>query len=518
MKKYASDLFDLNKMITNRLNVVYAPMGSGKTTLFKVILKKKKCLMIAPYKSCLDDFGLVKSYTKANTRLNHQFLYPGQLINTVTNSWPSNIDLTDEVVIEKATKDYVNNLPSSPITHILFDEVDFMWTQANLTHITNTKFHTRAVIIWEYILKALYRKFILIGQTSTLIPKSRILDIGGQLQVDAFTSVRFNSITPVLVDKNVHHDKLFKIAIDRSIAEVKQLPTLVYKSSFSGSDIKYMDKMVKQFGKRVLVVMRKEKSPMIGPSTHPEIAINHINAIEANNSSITSQSKYVHFKLININTALDKITPSPDPYKYFDYIFINTSSSRQVSLKKVRGNKTTKVRVITIGNKLTNTSHQAAGRFRDNRVDITHYLNGFGQKDIPSFSGQKLWGKLYQIDPCLKHYMKHDEVITVQIYLKYVGLGKFKSYFRFKMNTFFPHIDKQQKIQATWIPKPKVNKPTSTKAHRIGVLDSWLKTASKLKQKQTYKSYEAYCNSIKEASYNKNDFGKLKRAIMKKQP
>ena len=41
-------------------------MGSGKTTLFKELLKDKdkKCLMVAPYRTSRDDFGLPYNYNK----------------------------------------------------------------------------------------------------------------------------------------------------------------------------------------------------------------------------------------------------------------------------------------------------------------------------------------------------------------------------------------------------------------------------------------------------------------------
>lgn len=492
MKKYASQLFDPSKIKGNRLNVIYAPMGSGKTTLFHEILNNNvnKCLMIAPYKSCLDDYKLTREYGKG---LNSQFLYPPDLINTVINSWPQDLDLTDVKEIAKATNDYVNNLPPLHLTYILFDEVDFMWDQALMEEISNVKYHAKDIIIWEYILKALSHRFTLIGQTSTRIPDSKILNKGGQIQKGALTSVRFDSITPILVNRNVNNDNLFKIALDSSMDKNGQLPTLVYKSIFSHSDISYMDEMVNKHGKRVLVVMRAGNSPMTtGTNGHPDYTINQIGAVEAQNKNMNFKAQNVYFKLVKAGTALDKITDSADPYKYFDYIFINTSSSRQVSLKAVRGDSNLKVRVITIGNELNSTIHQAAGRFRENRVEIIHYLKGYNKSDLPLYSAMELWKKLYNIDPVLRSYFKFDGV-------KKAG------------SIYWPYIDKQQKRQAEWLSKTVKGKATQNQNHRLNVIKSWLKSIGN--QKQTHASYQSYCKSLGEKPYNKNLFpSKLKEA------
>ena len=367
-------------------------------------------------------------------------------------------------------------------------------------------------------------RLTLIGQTSTRIPDSKILNKGGQIQKGALTSVRFDSITPILVNRNVNNDNLFKIALDRSMDKNGQLPTLVYKSIFSHSDISYMDEMVNKHGKRVLVVMRAGNSPMTtGTNGHPDYTINQIGAVEAQNKNMNFKAQNVYFKLVKAGTALDKITDSADPYKYFDYIFINTSSSRQVSLKAVRGDKSKKVRVITIGHELNSTIHQTPGRFRENKVEIIHYLKGYSKKDLPLFSGMKLWKKLYQIDPTLRSYWEHGAVTTVLKCLKYDGVQKFRSYWRYSeaglRNTFYPFMDKQKQIQAKWIGKSStVKKTTPNQAHRMGVFDSWFKFESNLKQKLTYANYERHCLSNKEKPFNKNKFSILKKAAIKKHP
>lgn len=124
-----------------------------------------------------------------------------------------------------------------------------------------------------------------------------------------------------------------------------------------------MDEMVKQ-GKRVLVVLREENSPKEKASSQLLTnVLTQIGAVEAQSSGITLQAAHVHFKIIGPDTGLDQITPSADPYMFFDYLFINTSSSRQVSLKAVCGDVDLKVKVISIDNELNSTSYQVAGRF-----------------------------------------------------------------------------------------------------------------------------------------------------------
>ena len=490
--KFVSNLYNPTLMKLGRLNVVYAPMGSGKTTLFKRMLKRHKCLMVAPYRSCLDDFGLTYTYNETKKGLNHEFLYPANLIDAVTSMWVSASALTDQKVIQKATLDYVNNLPNMPFTHILFDEVDFMWTQASLTEIGTTKLYAKDAGIWEYILKALSSRFTLIGQTSTRIPTLGILDVGGQLQLGAKTSVRFDSITPVLVSKGVNKEQLFKRAIDKSMSETKQRPTLVYKQKFSQFDINYMDDMVKQ-GKRVLVVMRKENSPKVEMANGRDIEVlDQIGAIEADRNSITLQASHVHYKIIGRDTALDKITPSTDPYMYFDYIFINTSSSRQVSLNEVQGDEGKKVSVITIGTELNSTSHQAAGRFRKNRVEITHYLKCSTQKktylyqDLPSFSGPLLWMMLVDIDPTMNSYMLHGGFINPV--------------------TTKPDIAKklQNYRQAEWMGKITKGKTNQKQKSKLNTYNAWRSTVSNWNQTQDmlFASYLSYCKSVGEGSYS----------------
>lgn len=498
-KKYVSQLYDPSKLKGNRLNVIYAPMGSGKTKLFKDILKKHKCLMIAPYRSSRDDFGLAYNYSKAKGGLNHKFLYTDNLIDAVTKGWANVVNLTSMSAIEKAVNTYINSMLSVTYTHILFDEVDFMWDQVSYSWPINSNIKPPSVEIWEYILKALATKFILIGQTSTRIPTLGILNIGGQLQIGAKTSVRFESITPVLVGKDVTHNQLFRIAMDESMKEIDQPPTLVYKQKFSGSDVSYMNAMVKK-GQRILIVMRQENSPKVkGSNNLPIDVLTQIGAIEAMATGISSQATHLHFKIIGKDTALDKITPLADPYAFFDYIFINTSSSRQVSLKAVRGDKSKKVRVITIGGELNSTIHQVAGRFRENRVEIIHYLKGYLQKDTPLYSGMKLWAKLFNIDPVLRSYWKYDEINEPD------------------GSTTWPYIAKQQKRQAKWIGKTVKKKANQKTITRIAVLNKWFKSLSKQDLKKTQKDlladYQSYCLKLGETPFSKNVFPvKLKEA------
>lgn len=498
---YVSNLYDSKAIKSNRLNVIYAPMGSGKTTLFKQLLANHQCLMVAPYRSSRDDFGLAYNFDISRDGLNYEFLYPSDLIAAVTKGWLSASALTDEIVIEKATVDYVNSLHSVRFTHILFDEVDFMWIQAGMTQIGKSKLWTKDAKIWEYILKALARKFTLIGQTSTRIPTLGILEVGGQLQQNAHTSVRFDSITPVLVHKDVTHEKLFKTALERSIKEGEDRPTLVYKRTFSGSDILYMDQMVKQ-GKRVLVVLREENSPKIEGHNQLKVdVLTQVGAVEAQTSGITQQAMHLHFKIVGKNAALDKLAPSADPYLFFDYIFINTSSSRQVSLNAVRGDKNIKVNVITLGAELNSTSHQTAGRFRQNRVDIKHYLKGYQKQDIPEFSGLKLWEKLLKIDPTIESYMKHGGVSSPYCVMS----GQAKAM--------------QCHMQAEWIGKSVKGKANKIRVHRDGVFDSWFKSESNLNQtnKALLASYESYCLSQNERPFSKNIFPKKLKEVKAKQ-
>lgn len=496
-KKYVSQLFDASKLKSNRLNVIYAPMGSGKTFLFKDLLSKHKCLMVAPYRSSRDDFGLRYHFSKVKGGLDYEFLYTSDLIDAVTRDWVNVVDLTNDKDIETTTIDYVNNLPSVAFTHILFDEVDFMWIQASMSWIGNSSLKVSGGRIWEYILKALATRFVLIGQTSTRIPTLKILNIGGQVLASAYTSVRFDSITPVLVHKDVSHNKLFMMAMDRAMKETEQRPTLVYKRKFSSSDIIHMNEMVK-LGKRVLVVLREENSPKEkAPSQLLTNVLTQIGAVEAQSSGITLQAAHVHFKIIGQDTGLDQITPSADPYMFFDYLFINTSSSRQVSLKAVCGDVDLKVKVISIDNGLNSTSHQVAGRFRENRVDITHYLKGYSKTDIPSFSEMELWEKLLEIDLLISSYMKHGGVVSPDGSLS--GLAK----------------NMQYKRQAEWIAKTVKGKANQKQTHRLGVFNSWFNTESNLNQTQIklLASYQSYCKSLGEKPFSKNVFAsKLKEA------
>lgn len=505
IKKYVSDLYEPSKVQLGRLNVIYAPMGSGKTHLFHQLLKKHKCLMVAPYKSCLDDFGLVHNYKGSNSGLDYEFLYTADLINAITKGWAGNIDITNEKAVEKAAIDYVNKMATVPYTHILFDEVDFMWLQAELTWLGNSRLQFKDAKVFEYIINALASKFYLIGQSSTVIPHLGILKYGGLVEKGAKTSVRFDSITPVLVNKDVTHDQLFKIAIDKSMDKINQLPTLVYKNIFTHFDITYMDNMVKQ-GKRVLVVMRKENSPKLKTPNNLTIdSVVHVGAIEAMASGITQQANHLHYKIISSGTALDKITPLPDPYMFFDYIFINTSSSRQVSLKKVRGKGSTKVRVITIGEKLNSTSHQVAGRFRENRVEIIHYLKGFTKKNIPSFSRLELWDKLLKIDLLIRLYMEHSGV--AHPYSGMSGLARVM----------------QKHKEAEWIGKSAKGQSIQKTLNRLGTFTSWLNTLSKQDltrtQKDLFADYQNHCTKLGEKPFSKNVFPtKLKEAKANHKP
>lgn len=453
--------------------------------------------MVAPYRSSRDDFGLKYRFNKTKNGLDYEFLYTSDLIEAVTGDWANVVDLTSDKEIEKATIDYVNNLPSVAYTHILFDEVDFMWIQASMSWIGNSSLKVSGGKIWEYILKALATKFMLIGQTSTTIPTLKILQIGGQILHNAYTSVRFDSITPVLVHKDVTHNKLFMMAMDKAMNEAEPRPTLVYKRKFSSSDITYMDEMVKQ-GKRVLVVLREENSPKEKASSQLLTnVLTNIGAVEAQSSGITLQAAHVHFKIIGQDTGLDQITPSTDPYMFFDYLFINTSSSRQVSLKAVCGDVDLKVKVISIDNELNSTSHQVAGRFRENRVDITHYLKGYSKTDIPSFSEMELWEKLVKIDPLIRSYMTHGGVTSPDGSM--AGLAK----------------NMQYKRQAEWIAKSVKGKANQKQTHRLDVFNSWFNTESNLNQtqKKLLASYQSYCKSLGEKPYSKNVFAsKLKEA------
>jgi hypothetical protein len=444
--------------------------------------------MIAPYKSSLDDFRLAYKPAIPKYGLDHEFLYPSNVVDLVTAGWVSTRSLTNDSAIEQAAMDYVNNMSQVSFDYILLDEVDFMWLQAGISWVGKRNFQAKDAKIWEYILKALASKFTLIGQTSTRIPTLGILQTCGQVQTGAHTTVRFDSITPILVSESVNHEQLFKIAIDNSLKENDQLPTLVYKNKYTEFDLKYMAEMVEN-QKRVLVVMREENCPrVLMPNGLYNYVLNLVGAVEANASGITLEGSCLHYKIIGKNTALDQITPSPDPYLFFDYIFINTSSSRQVSLYAVRGDKKLKARVITIGKELNSTIHQVAGRFRENRVEITHYLKSYKQREIDKFSGLNLWTKLFRIDFTLESYMKHGGVSSP--YCSMSGQAK----------------TMQQRMKAKWIGKPAKRKASKKQKSKLNTYNAWLSSVSNWNQTQDmlFAGYEIYCKGVGEDSYSEN--------------
>jgi hypothetical protein len=476
--KYVSQLYSKVTIKPNTFNAVYSAMGSGKTYLIKILLRysqihyKNKPLVTAPYRSSKDDLGLKRTYRRGTATINHEFMYTPELIDAFLSTLNSiTVHPEDEVALMKAAEAWASTQALLvPFDTIIADEWDFTTIQAKIhKHYANDTAYT-CKRIWEIMLQALANHFTLIGFTATypvlthqadlkLTPRLKVNNI--LLTTAAYTSVKIAKMDIVLADgNNTNIFDIFTYGVNQTIAG-EDIPVLVYKKSFTGEEYDYIKKELGIIHKkRSILVLRKEKVATEVDATGLDVnLLKHHGWFEATRENIRLNPQSQFYKVVGDRASLTEISEDISGHKElhrsFDYVFVNISSSRQVSLpdSKTRGDDSSEydtnrpVRVVTFATDLNSNAHQVSGRFRQNPIHVTHYLTGKRKTDLSEYSeGNLLVKMIAEIDPSFRQYLQY-----------YGAMSKFIS------------------NKAIWLPALNRQSNTATQA-RIKHLKAWFQT------------------------------------------
>ena len=237
----------------------------------------------------------------------------------------------------------------------------------------------------------------------------------------------------------------------------EDMPVLVYKKKF---DIEEYEYIKKELGfihkKRSILVLRKEKVATEIDETGIDVnlLIGH-GWFEATRENLKLHPEAQFYKVVGDRASLTEISEDLAGHKVlhrsFDYVFVNISSSRQVSLpdSKTRSDDTSEydtnrpVRVVTFATDLNSNAHQVSGRFRQNPIYVTHYLTGKRKSDLADYSNDNLLAKMIaEIDPSFIQYLQY-----------YGAMSKFIA------------------NEATWL--PPINRISTSKQAKIDDINAW---------------------------------------------
>jgi len=400
---------------------------------YSQIHHKYKPLVTAPYRSSKDDLGLSHTYTKGTDSINHEFMYTADLIDAFLSTLnPITVHPEDERVLIKAAEAWaVTQASQVPFDAILADEWDFTTVQAIMHKwfVNDSAYTTKR--IWEIMLQALANHFTLIGFTATypvlthqadakLTPRLKVNNI--LLTTSASTSVKIAKMDIVLADGNNGKVLDFFTHGMKQTITGEDVPVLVYKKKFDIEEYEYiMNELGIIHKKRSILVLRSEKvaTEIDETGVDVNILIGH-GWFEATRENLRLHPKAQFYKVVGDRASLTEIsedlTGHKELHRSFDYVFVNISSSRQVSLpdSKTRGDDTSEydtnrpVKVVTFATDLNSNSHQVSGRFRQNPIHVTHYLTGKRQSDLNEYSEGNLLKKMIrEIDPSFMQYLQY---------------------------------------------------------------------------------------------------------------
>ncbi len=395
--------------------IFYAPMGSGKTYYIKQLLKfykDKQISIIAPYRSCREDYGYIFN---ENPTYSSPFLYTNQLIRIFTKS--TSFQKSNSKQETAATfKMFLKNLDFDwgKILYII-DEYDFTWLQANreFTPIVSGHIHSDELLRVFYTF--VQKQTLILGFTATR-PPYRYRNIGTEIVcTDVTTSVTFNAFKIIGTNGIKSAESLKQILQDY----VKNnIPTLVYKKRYTTEDINTLLHIANTYNKKVLVVLRKENAPKIAKKGQFNENIIHkkLNNITRTDKKILLKPTGKDFMLVDgIDTALDIAINGDDVFSAYDIVFINLSSSRQVSLQEQQNG--IPVNVVCQGASIDAHMLQASARFRHNPVELTIILNSTTKSKLKQITSNTI----EDIAPCSSSYNFPPPIFTVE-YLGSLGV------------------------------------------------------------------------------------------------
>ncbi len=386
----------------NGFFIHYAPMGSGKTYAIKHLLanqfKDRDVTIVAPYKSCRQDYN--GKYSKSNS-LNSEYLYPNQLIRAVTQhrkfegcTSKQHAEDLIPVVLEDLQLDLTNKV-------FIFDEVDFFWFQCRreFTDIEGGKIHSDSLL--TIIIDWLSSRCLVLGFTATKLESSCVStttlpEFSAYTHTDVTTSVHISSLT-INNTNGANVDRVFRELLLESLKNTK--PTLVFKTKYTEADVLAVRELKTKHNKRVLVVARK--SNLSTRDIFDETIINGFADMTIADTDVTLHPTGCDFIYVEgKNASLDTAINGKDVYTHYDYVFINISSSRQVSIpKKADG---VEVQVCCQGASISSSMLQAAARFRHNPINLHVWLNNTPK--IRAIKHEDIIHKLEASDPTVSAY------------------------------------------------------------------------------------------------------------------
>lgn len=386
-------------------HVIYAPMGSGKTYMVKKLFlepyskdkyKVRQPVVIAPYKTCKQDYCL--TYTCV-PNLTSNFLYPTQLINIYLNSSSFfKVGTPDEVILH--LERWLSNLSIDWNEYVyILDEVDFFWFQCRKEFTPLIEGYMHSDRLLTTIIEFIASKTLVVGVTASRIPDSIGVKHKVILTPKTTTSVKFKKINLVgtnNVVSSIVFNSMLKNTLKRSV------PTIVYKSRYSSEDIRNIALFAIANDKKVLVVIRKDNSPMKIKKGHYDEAIvkEDFKNVQSTDEDIALKAGARHFALVEGDSALLVNSRfKTDVFSTYDYVFVNQSSSRQVSIPQ-KGKQGSEVQVYCQGAQVTPAMLQVGGRFRHNPVLLNIWINKISQDKLQNISV----GSLSRIDSSMSKY------------------------------------------------------------------------------------------------------------------
>ena len=404
-KSYCSQLFPASILKETGIHIIYSAMGSGKTSLIKSLILEvtRQCLLIAPYRSCRIDFRfeypIIKDFQLGSQT---KFLYTSQVWEWFLQTREEGQEMSIQAQIDSWIQRYFQ--PKKPFI-IILDEVDFMWTQANMEF---TQDQQKITDLWEQILQRLARHFPVLGFTSTKLPDWATIQYSEYYLTQAATSVYFSRVKTLIIPNNIKRITDFLFVL-KELAQ-KRMPTLIYKWKYTAKEIQGIITLAQEKDLKILIILRPENAAMKQQAGYFAKAILETvegisNIMDIREGKIDLAVTKVHYLLIGAeDDSLDKANAGTDVFNYYDFVFINTSSSRQVSIPKKNGGAT--VRVCTFNNdKVTATAHQVCGRFRFNPVEVLHVIAGY-KRDLEQYN----LAYYQKLDPCFAQYIDDKTV------------------------------------------------------------------------------------------------------------
>lgn len=519
--KYVSHAFDaawchMSHIKLHRkvgLSVLYSPMGSGKTYLIKRLLRYfHNNLVIAPYRSCKEDLEAamyesrdddIKSMVAGEPHripvIEYEFKYTGDLIKDFTEhaSYSTRAEKPSSKLLTVLVDDWLDSMPEETGEFVrkklvLLDEIDFMFVQARCETVRlGNGDRVNGLPILEAILTGMSKRFFMYGLTATTLPDTSVSY--HTVVFDTQTSVRINSMTTYLY-RNVVAAKVLRDALQRNHDSNTGMPVLIYKRRFTYEDGKAIAEFERDNGlkKKTLMVAREENfgkkdvKDGISETYYQE----HGHNIATVDGSVTTDKitigvdgpDYIVIKGNN-KTSLDSIVKETLPdgttkrkcaFSKYRYVFINTSSSRQVSIKQLPSDR---CKVMCFGTSLDATMIQTVGRFRENPIVFELHL-------------------LDQVEESARYYDGEE------------GLELFKSFDRF---TRAYHL-RAENIKSEWMGNLNQRKGKTTSdvtKQRDDAFDAWMLTrnANTPKAKQL-REYIKYCKDQGVKAYGQSTFMK----------